>query len=407
MGLINESFDIKIILNSIQNILNKNHSEHEKKKILLYPNDSNPDRVNFACPCCSDSSSNKNKKRGNLYSDLMYKCFNCGAFMSFTKLCDTFGEHLDMENRIKIYNYIDNNVKFTTNDNSFVIKSLDKLIKIQDFMDYFNNRTNSWLVDIKPVEYNSHVYQYLKYERLIPNFEKDIYQGTYRVVKDGKVKFSTKVMINLNMSDDVLLGIQLRNLEKDKEKRFFKIIEFDELYNYMHPNEPLDDIEAISYNKLSHFYNILNIDFEKPVTIFEGFLDSKFCDNAIGMCGLNSGKELLSFLIESDDDLQLRFFYDNDVPGIKITSELLEKGYPVFLWNKLFDKIIKKSKDKNNAKYRLSNIKDLNELAKDAKCSDIYNKLKLDDYFSKDEFDKVYLDKLVYNKETKKLEIKK
>ncbi|MCK9445522.1 hypothetical protein M0Q50_01345 [bacterium] len=402
------TLDINYIQNKIQNILDKNHTVDAKKRIKRYPSDSNPERLNFSCPCCGDSDSNANKKRGNIYSvNAMYKCYNCGAYMSFTKLCDTFGEQIDMENRIKIYNYIDNNLKYTKTDNSFVVNSLERLIPIEDFVEYFNNKINSWLIDIMPVQKNSHVYQYLKYDRMVPNFEEDIYQGTYRVVRDGVIKFSCKVLINMNMSNGMLLGIQLRNLEKEKEKRFFKIIEFDELYNYMHPNDPLDDIESISYNKLSHFYNILNVNFEKPVTIFEGFLDSKFCDNAIGMVGLNSSRELLNFLLESDDDLQLRFFYDKDAPGIKMTTELLNKGYQVFLWNKLFEKIIKKSIDKNEAKKRLSNIKDLNDLAINAKDQFIYNKLKLDNYFSKDKYDIIYIDKLIYNKELKKYEIKK
>lgn len=407
MGFINDTFDINFILKSIQNILDKNHTEQEKKKILLYPNNSDPDRINFACPCCSDSSTNRNKKRGNLYPDLMYKCFNCGAFMSFTKLCDTFGEQIDMENRIKIYNYIDNNLKYTKTDNSFVVNSLERLIPIEDFVEFFNNKTNSWLIDIMPVQKNSHVYQYLKYDRMVPNFEEDIYQGTYRVVRDGVIKFSCKVLINMNVGGGKLLGIQLRNLEKDKEKRFYKIVEFDEIYNYMHPTEPLDDIESIAYNKLSHFYNILNVDFEKPVTIFEGFLDSKFCDNSLGLVGLGNTEDLLNFLLESDDDLQLRFFYDKDAPGIKAATTLMKKGYPVFLWNLLFKKLVDKSKNIIESNKRLSNIKDLNDLAINAKDQFIYNKLKLDNYFSKDEFDIVYLDKLVYNKELKKYEIKK
>ena len=163
----------------------------------------------------------------------------------------------------------------------------------------------------------------------------------------------------------------------------------------------MDEIEAISYNKLSHFYNILNIDFDKPITIFEGFLDSIFYPNSIGMVGAKNDQDLLRFLTESDADLKLKFFYDNDTTGISKASKMLKKGFSVFLWNKLFDKLIDKDKNKYSAKDKLKEIIDLNDLVKKAKNPNIYESLKLEKFFSIDEFDLIYLDKIVFDKETK------
>jgi len=383
------------IKSKLQKILDKTHTEPEKKKIVPFS-----DRFNCACPICGDSSkwNGRHKKRGNFYfKNAKYVCFNCDTRISFTELCDNFNEKIDLNEKINLYKYIDENISFTNNNNDYIMEEMDKLIDVDDFMEYFNNRKNSWLVDIKIVEPNSHVGQYLYLERYIPK-TKMILQGVYRVFKEGKNVFETRVMISLNMSLSMnkILGIQLRNLVDDKSKRFYKIVEFEELYNYMHPEEPLDEQEAIAYNKLSHMYNILNVDFEKVVSVFEGFIDSLFFPNSIGLIGANSTNDVLS-LLEASEDIILRFFYDNDAAGISIATKMLKDGYGVFLWNKLFLKLQKKNKQK--AQFYLKNIIDLNDLVRISKNQNISQKLKLDEFFSIDDFDLMYLDKVSYTRD--------
>ena len=382
------------IKSKLQNILNKAHTVEQKKEIKDFP-----ERFNCACPICGDSTkwSGAHKKRGNFYfKNATYKCFNCGEIMSFTKLCETFNEQIDLDEKINLYKYIDENVTFTNNNNDYIMDEMDKLIDLDEFINFFNNRKNSWLYDIKTVEYNSQVGQYLNLNRMLPKTPM-IMQGIYRVVRDGIVKFETNVMISINMSLSMnkILGIQIRNLESDKNKRFYKIVEFEELYNYMNPDNHLDEIEAISYNKLSHMYNILNVDFEKVVTVFEGFIDSIFFPNSIGLIGANSANDVLS-LLESSEDIKIRFFFDNDAAGITAATKMLKKGYDVFLWNKLFDALIKKN---SKGKSRLNNIIDLNDMVKKARNNKIYFKLKLETFFSIDEFDLMFLDKVIYIKD--------
>jgi len=393
------------IKSKLQKILNKVHTVEQKKKIKDFP-----ERFNMACPICGDSHkwSGAHKKRGNFYfKNATFKCFNCGEIMSFTKLCDEFNEHVDIDEKVKLYKYIDENVTFTTNNNDYIMEEMDKLIDVDEFMNYFNTRKNSWLYDIKPVEPGSQVGQYLYLNRLLPKTNM-ILQGIYRIVRDGITKFETRVMISLNMSVSMnkILGIQIRNLESNKNKRFYKIVEFDEIYNYMNSNDPLDDLESISYNKLSHFYNILNIDFDKEITVFEGFLDSLFYPNSIGLIGANNDNDILNFLMEADSDIKLKFFYDNDSTGIAKASKMIKKGYSVFLWNKLFDKLVE-NKPGYNQKEKLKNIIDLNDLVKKSRNNKIYKSLKLDTFFSIDEFDLMFLDKIIYNKEEKTWSIKR
>jgi len=384
MTITTDKLPKEFFIEKIQEIVNKNHNASEKKKLIIKQK-----HVQCACPYCGDSDKILSKKRGYLWlNTLMFVCFNCETKKSFTKMCEDFNENIEIEDRIKIYNQVDNG-SFSNKD--YKLSSLDKLLNTKDWINFMNNKKDSWLTNISPIVSGSHVHQYLTLNRNIYNF-RGLHQGVYRKFKDGKCVFNTNVLINMNVSGEKLLGIQLRNLEKDKEKRFFKIIDFEELYNSMNSNK-LDEIESIPYNKLSHFYNILNINFEDKVTIFEGYLDSLFYPNSIGMVGLSGDDDLINFLTDADEGLKLQFFFDNDKAGNKKASKWLSKGYPVFLWEKLFEDILKKHTNRYSIETKLKTIKDLNDLVLFFRSDKVYDELKLDNYFSKDEFDKIYLDK--------------
>jgi len=389
-----QELDKDYIQSKIQGILNSVHTLPQKKQIKVYP-----ERLNFACPICTDSDRFASKKRGNLYfKNMQYVCFNESCGRSFIKLLNTFNVELDLQKKLDIYNYIDTNIKWEKKDDNFVIQKLDRLIDIDFLTEQFNNNPETQFTKFSPVKLNSAVYQYLKYERLIDNFE-NIYEAEYVLTP----KWKEKVLVILNKSGKKVLGLQIRNL-KSGDKRFFKIYNFEKLHNMLHPEDPLDDIEAVSYNKISNFYNILNVNWDLPVTIFEGYLDSIFFPNSIGAIGLNSINEM-EFLMSEDLDIQ--FFFDQDGVGIKKSITMLEKGHKVFLWQKLIEILIKNKTDKYKAKNYMIKIKDLNNLVQEMKNTDPYNKLKLQKCFSSDQFDKLYLDDSLYPKKTKFIKYKK
>lgn len=385
--------DKSFIKSKIQEVLNKVHTDNRKLRIIEHH-----DRLQYSCPICGDSQ--KNNKigssqgmRGNLYfKNLMHICFNEKCKASFTKLLKIFNIPIDLEKKVDIYNYIDANVKYSKNDDNFVIQRLDKLIDIKELIDFFNNNTKSEFEYFGPIEKNSKVYQHLKYERFISDFS-NLYEAKYRISK----KWIESVIVMLNKSGDKVLGMQIRNLKSENRKRLFKIYNFEKLYNMLHEDEPLDEIESLSYNKLSNFYNILNVDWEQPVTVFEGYLDSIFMSNAIGAIGINSTEDM-DFLLENDDGLQLRFFYDQDNIGVRKSLQKLNEGYSVFLWQKLIEDFIKNSKDKYRAKNYLLKIKDLNKLVIKINNVDRFKKINLHKYFSNDKFDRIYLDYTKYKK---------
>lgn len=399
-----ELLDTNSIKYKLQNILDKNHSNQEKRVIKSNPNDYNPSSYQMACPVCGDSSKNVYKKRGELYLDtLKYVCHKGCSSMYFTELCKKFGEKIDFDEKMKLYKYIDGK-KISRESVDIVFNSLDKLILIEDFVRIFNEKENSWLINVSPIKIDSPAYKYL-INRHLPNFD-NIYEGTYRVINDGVVRYKTDVIINMNTCQDRLVGIQLRNFCQDKTNRMYKIVDFEEIYNFIN-DENLDELEALSYNKLSHFYNILNVDFNRPINIFEGFIDSKLSPNSIGMVGKGNVRDLLKFFTDTDSDIKLRFFMDNDAQGILSTIDLLKSGHTVFLWNKLFRDMISKSETKLKTKYELKEVVDLNDMSKLYSDPKIYRNLNMDNYFSKDKFDIMFIDKPIYHKEDKSYSVKR
>jgi len=380
-------FDKEYIKAKLQEVLKVAHTDSRKWKIKEHS-----DRLQYSCPVCGDSESAPGRKmRGTLYwKNLMHICFNetkCNC--SFITLLKKFNVEIDLQQKVNIYNYVDSNITYKKDDDNFVIDNLDKLIDIDFLSEYLNTHSETQFSNFEPVKKNSAVYQYLKYDRLITNFE-NIYQAVFHIT----AKWKENVIVILNKSGKKVLGFQLRNL-KYGDKRFFKIYNFEKIYNIIHQNDTLDELEAIGYNKISNFYNILNVNWDKPVTIFEGYLDAQFYHNSIGAIGINSIDEM-SFLM--NDNLDLQFFFDQDNIGVSKALDMLEKGHKVFLWQKLNKDLIANKKDKYQAEQYCLKIKDLNKLVQEMKNPDAVNKLKLQNYFSNSIFDKLYLNSSLYKK---------
>lgn len=171
----------------------------------------------------------------------------------------------------------------------------------------------------------------------------------------------------------------------------FKIYNYENLLEWVNFGKDIQETdmnEIVAYNKLSYYFNILNVDFTKKITIFEGYLDSLFFPNSIGLVGVNTDNSFLE-----NNNLDIQYFFDNDEVGHKKAEEKLKKGYSIFLWKKLFEHITsrKKTNDPYKLLYRISKIKDINKLAE--LLPNPYIKLKLQDFFSNDILDIKWLPK--------------
>lgn len=319
----------------------------------------------------------KNKKeRGHLHlKNLYYVCYNERETdsMFFSNFCKEFNIELDMNEKMSIYNYLDKNWSYSKKED-FTIHNMDKLIDLEDFIDYINKNPN-YILNLSPIQMGSIQWRYLS-DRKIFNYE-NIYQANYKI----NDKWIEPVIVILNKTSDKLLGMQIRNLKSDKDKRIYKFINFQECYNMRFPDKPLDEMELISYNKISSIFNFLNVNYEIPVFIFEGYLDSVFFPNSISLVGLDTDISILS-----NENVDIKFVLDNDESGLRKSKNMIENNHSVFLWKKLINDLSKNkgSKYKNILE---KNAKDINNLVEFFGDPDIYYNLKLNNYFAKDQFD--------------------
>lgn len=373
----------------IQTILLKEFKHPEKHKIVEYH-----DRFNYACPDCGDSKDVR-KKRGNLYLNRLYHiCFNCGSKTSLDKLCRKFTIQIDPQKKSEIYEYLNSQINVSDYQGDIEEFDSEKLFKLSDITRIFSDRDYS-ISDFSPVIDEGFVSKYLAERGITGKMLSNIFQAKYWI---SETRYEN-IICFLNRKGDKVLSIQVRNLKAGK-KRMFKIYNYETLYRWIYAKEQVDDIDInqlVILNKLSNYFNIFNVNFEDTITVFEGYLDSLFFPNSIGIIGVNTS---LSFL-ESNTGIRLRYFFDNDKAGFKKTEEKIDSGFSCFLWNKLFEFIVsmKQGVDPYKLMWRISKVKDLNEL--NVLVPSAYTKLNLHEFFSKDSFDMKYVPKY----ETKKYRV--
>lgn len=370
--------DKKYIREKIQSILDRVHQEPEKRRIR-----ETEKSLEFACPICGDSEKNVRKKRGTLYlKNMMYICYhdrdNCSR--SFMRLLSTFGIEVDPDHRMAIYDHVDRNVPVRGDDGP-AGGTLDHLVDVSEFLEKVNEGRHR-ITNVGPVVRGSVVDHYLRDRKVTPSG--NLLQGTYLLTE----KWSQDVVIVLNQNRGKMLGFQLRNLKNGSgrfDSRMYRLYDYSALREIV-PDGPMDEQEMLPYNKLSHFYGILGVDFDRTVTVFEGYFDSLFFPNAIGTTGVDTD---LTFLL-NNDSVRIRFFYDNDSAGKGKSVKMIDRGQSVFLWKKLFEDVSKKKRDRYEAEKFLSKIKDLNQLALLTK-EPPYSKFDLEKYFSVDVLDRRFL----------------
>lgn len=367
----------KIYIKSLlQKIIDKEFNNSTKRRINDYS-----DRLNCACPFCGDSHRNNHAKRGNLYFNrLVFICFNCDKKTTFDRMCKDFNEQIDPDKKLEMIEHLDSIITYTDYQNEFIDARFENLIDLTDLEDSINKNLTPFS-DFKPIQVNGGIYKYLIGRGIGPELHKNIYQAKYWKNEDE----SEWVIVMLNRKDNKILGMQIRNLKEGK-RRTFKIYNYENILDWvnMAKEEPkvIDINELVVYNKLSYYFNILNVNFDYMITVFEGYLDSLFYPNAIGLVGVNTD---FRFLENGGFDLQ--YFFDNDEAGFKKSEEKLKEGYPVFLWRKLFDDIVerKRVEDPYTLLHRISKVKDINKLCQ--LTPGAYKKLNLPNFFSEDLMD--------------------
>ena len=313
------------IIKRVQVILHEQH-QGARKQLKV-----NRDRLNFACPYCGDSS-DQYKKRGNIYlKSLQFHCYNGGCSKKHTDLVSFFRDFnhqiSDKEDLVFYLDYIQSNrIVVPTQDYlevgvfSNIIK---KAIPLDDIKKKFNLQT--------PSE-NFYIQQYLKGRYMHKKLDHFMYDP-----------FNEQLYI-FNLTPDKLhtVGWQIRNFKSGKAKYVS--------YNLEKINElvygktiDLDNEELIKMNTLSLYFGLMHVNFERPVTVFEGPIDSMLYSNSLAISGIDKPTQMF------DEISTVRYLFDNDRIGRVAMESKLKRRRTVFMWNKLVRdfKIRKPVKDFN------------------------------------------------------------
>ena len=380
--------DQNYIKGIVQNVLNKEFSSIRRRKIIPYT-----DRLNICCPYCGDGKS-ESKKRGNLYFNrLIYICFNCDKKTTFDKFSKDFNEQIDPDKKLEMIEHLNSVMTYSDYEGDFVDAKFESLIDLSELERVFSQDLTP-ISDFKPIQVNGGVYKYLVGRGIPPQYHQNIYQAKYWKNEDE----SEWIIVMLNRRGDKVLGMQIRNL-KEGRRRMFKIYNYENLLEWVNIGKDVEELnmnELVVYNKLSYYFNILNVDFSNRITVFEGYLDSLFYPNSIGLVGVNTDYRFLE-----NNDLDIQYFFDNDEAGFKKSEEKIKEEYPIFLWKKLFEDIVdkKKSDDPFQLLHRISKVKDINKLCQ--LVPDAYSKLELWNYFSNDILDIKWIPKTLRKRKYK------
>lgn len=363
----------------VQKIVNKEFSSKIERTVI-----SHNDRVQFRCPFCHEGRT-KTKKRGNIYyNKLLFICFRCGHKTSLDKFCKDFNEQIDPDKKLEMIEYLDEVMTYADYEGDFIDAKFDDLIDLEDLERVFNSNITP-ISDFQPIKKGKGIYKYLIGRGINEKLHKNIYQAKYWINENQH----EWVIVMLNRRENKVLGIQIRNLKLGK-RRMFKIYNYESLLEWVNwgKKEPkeIDINQMVVYNKLSYYFNILNVNLTETITVFEGYLDSLFYPNSIGLVGVNTDYKFLE-----NNELDIQYFFDNDSAGFKKSVEKINQGYRVFLWKKLFENIVdsKKTNDPYRLYHRISKVKDINKLSE--LVPDAYTKLRLSDFFSQDILDKKWI----------------
>ena len=276
------------------NLLSPRLDKFKQKKDYLW---------NFRCPICGDSQRNKNKARGFVFrvkTDLVYKCHNCQAAMPFHKFLEMQDPALHKEYRLE---------KFRDSNKSKPRKSVvERVVSKKPVfkVDIFSSLT--------PIEQlnNSHpAREYLLNRRLPVDqlYWTDKFQEWVNSVKPGTfetTKDEGRIIIPFRDKEGQTFGFQGRSLEKTG-LRYITIL----------VNEDAPKI-----------FGLNTINYDKPVYITEGPLDSLLLENSVAMAGADVDCREIGWC----DHI---WVYDNEPRNRQITDRILKSindGEKVVIW---------------------------------------------------------------------------
>ena len=315
------------IKKSLKQVCVEQHSAPNKQLLKDMPG-----RITLACPYCGVSSQDDTKKRGHLYWDtLQYHCYNCSHHTNLhTFLKDHQVRMPNTGDSFTIIDYIKANKSQVTQDEVLQNQSLASVQELALTVDEFKQ-----VFGARSIEPGDWIWFQLK-DRLLHN-------------KADEFLFSPKGnrlwILNRGLEGKII-GAQSRRM-KGYGSRYLTY-DLPKIYEEWKKPLDLDQHELNKLAKASTLFGIMQVNFQQPVTLFEGPLDAKFMHNSLALATAGRSTE------EFDEMATVRYMFDNDKTGKKKMAEKLKKGRSVFMWSKFLD----------DFKLDTYNIKDLNDLVK-------------------------------------------
>ena len=342
------------IKSTLKEIAVQEHSAPNKQMLKDMPG-----RIVLACPYCGDSHTDDTKKRGNLYWDtLQYHCYNCGHHTNIHTMAKDFQVRMGQsQDTFNVIDYIQSNKMKVKQSDALQHGILKKLNDIAITVDEFKKFAHA--EEIQPGDW---IWFKLK-ERLLHNRAEEFLYSP-KTFKLWILNFS---------ANGNIIGVQSRRMKGYGQR--YLTYDIGKLYEEMKKEHGLTEEELARVNKASTLFGIMQLNFQRDVTIFEGPLDAKFMSNSLALATAGRSTE------EFDEMATVRYMFDNDKTGKKKMIEKLKKGRSVFMWQKFLQ-------DFKLDKY---DIKDLNDLM--LKCYELKNDAhkKINDYFTSSQLDLWYI----------------
>lgn len=303
---------LEILISTTNEILQNKFHNGEKTKIKAHK-----DRLNIACPFCGDSHTDASKKRGNLYlTTNTYKCYNCGYS---TSIKDFFAKSKEYGFAETIPNEIyklQTHFKTTRHSYSGNLKISSIFTNIESILESYafdieDIKMRLGLVDVR----GTYGDRYLRSRHIdVLDFENFLFDK----------KFNRLVILNQHKETKKVIAIQFRNFNPKYEK--YMTYKLSKIYQYLKMDIPETE-DFSNLDDISIFFNFLNCDFGKNITVFEGFIDSLFVSNSFCISSARN---------RSPIDLQnIRYLLDYDETGRDAMRKLLKSKKTVFMWEKL------------------------------------------------------------------------
>jgi hypothetical protein len=314
-------------------------------------NDGDAEKLNFACPYCGDSDRDHSKKRGNIYLKTdTFKCFNdgCLKWVPLDRFVSNFALKYSLEipsiNKSKEIKTVDSRVT----RRGFLIEYLMNPKVKSGLLDFNKIISRFFLLPCKDADPDSPIWKYVSSRNLnlLPTFDLTCYYDS---------RMDKIYIFNLDIRSGKVLGLSIRRIDDSYSGPKYSIRNYSEFKKSRLVGNLEDDV-IDKIDAINNYFNILNINFSKPIIVLEGQFDAMFLDNALATTGVTKSKTILGTLVTPKTGLIL---FDNDNAGKTESIKLLNQGYRVFLWNKIISEL---RKSYPNLRKEINKIKDINNL---------------------------------------------